>query len=114
MYAVRHFIVREGDGNYVTQEVDPTEVLDFGFDWSRILRGDTIDTSEWTLHGGQSEDQASSFSGAKTTVWPTGGASSGIFAGPNHLACTNKIVTAGGRTYERTLWRRVRQIHPSE
>lgn len=111
-YANRHFLVREGDGEYTTAEVDPTEVLDFGFDWSRVLRGDTIDTSTWVLHGGQTEDQASSVSGAKTTVWPIGGDSGGEF--PVTLACTNKIVTTGGRTYERTFWRRVRQVHPAE
>lgn len=93
--AVRHFIVGPEDEEYsLTVEAD--EVLDMGFDWSRMLHGDTIDTSTWEVPTDVTQAQASSVSGYRTSVWPqfpTGGC----------FALVNEIATDGGRTYRRTL-----------
>lgn len=92
---VRHFIVGPEDRDYeITIEAD--EALDMGFDWSRMLRGDTIATSSWETPSDVTQAQASSTSGARTTIWPQ------LPAG-GCFRLVNEIVTEGGRTYRRSL-----------
>lgn len=77
---------------------DPDAVLDYSVDWSLWLAGDEISTSEWLLEEGAAIEQViASNTTTKATVWLRGGA-----AGATYLV-TNRIVTAGGRTDDRTI-----------
>ena len=76
---------------------DPEAVLDYQVDWSDWLDDDTIDTSEWTVPAGLTEDSDSNtYTVAK--VWLSGGTSGTTYA------VENKITTADGRTDERTIY----------
>lgn len=89
----------------VTYTKDPSAVLDYGFDWRAWLESagnDTIDTSTWTVDTGLTVN-ASTVSGGVSVVWLSGGT-----VGVNYTV-TNRIVTAGGRTDERSLTVLVRQ-----
>lgn len=71
------------------------EVLDYGWNWSAWLAGDTIATSTWTVTAGltvvsQGNDSASS------SVFVSGGTADAVYK------LTNRITTDGGRTAERT------------
>jgi len=77
---------------------DPNAVLDYSVDWSAWLAGDQISSSEWVLEdGAQLEQVTDTFTPTKTTVWLRGG-----IAGTTYLV-TNRIVTSGGRTDDRTI-----------
>ena len=77
---------------------DPDAVLDYSVDWTTWLGGDEIASSEWLLEEGAEIEVASdSKTATKTTVWLRGGN-----AGATYLV-TNRIVTAGGRTDDRTI-----------
>jgi len=84
---------------------DANAVLDYEINWSTWLGTDTIATSTWTLTGESGITIGNGANGApaptnttiKATVWLIGGV-----AGIGHLV-TNRIVTAGGRTDERSL-----------
>jgi hypothetical protein len=77
---------------------DPDAVLDYSVDWSLWLAGDEISASEWILEEGALLEQVSGTNTTtKATVWLRGGQ-----AGTTYLV-TNRIVTAGGRTDERTI-----------
>lgn len=97
MAATRHMIVGEGTPIYRALKL-LDETLDFGFDWSRLLRGDTISVSTWIVPDGLSQPAASSTAGDRTTVWLAGGSA----AGRCHEV-VNSITTTGGRTHRRTL-----------
>jgi len=75
---------------------DPDATLDYTIDWSTWLGADTISTSEWTVASGITEGTATATTTA-TTIWLSGGT-----AGVSY-ALTNQIVTAGGRTDDRTI-----------
>ena len=75
---------------------DPGAVLDYVVDWSVWLGTDTIATSTWTVGTGLTQASASNTT-TMATCWLSGGT-----AGQSYSA-TNRIVTAGGRTDERTL-----------
>lgn len=77
---------------------DSSAVLDYGFDWSAWLGNDTIDTSTWTVDTGiaVAADPAPSHTNTTTTVWLSGGT-----AGQTYTV-TNRVITAGGRTDERS------------
>lgn len=84
---------------------DPNATLDYGFVWSDWLTAagsDTISTSTWTADTGLTVN-SSSTSGGTAIAWVTGGT-----VGVNYQL-TNRIVTAGGRTDERTMIIQVRQ-----
>lgn len=73
----------------------PDEVLDYGWDWSQWLGGDTIQTSVWVVDAGltvpaQGNDSTS------TTLW-AGAGTLGM-----RYKCANRIITVGGRTAVRT------------
>lgn len=75
---------------------DPDAVLDYQIDWSDWLGADTIATSTWTVGTGITKDSDTNTTTA-ATVWLSGGT-----AGMSYSA-TNRIVTALGRTDERTI-----------
>ena len=77
---------------------DPDGVLDYAVDWTAWLAGDEISTSIWLLEEGALIEQvADSKTATKATVWLRGGQ-----AGTTYLV-TNRIVTVGGRTDDRTI-----------
>jgi hypothetical protein len=80
---------------------DPDEVLDFGIDWSVLLEGDTISTSEWIVPAGITKD-SDSYSTASTTIWLSGGESGQLYA------LTNRVTTAGARSMDETVSLRVK------
>lgn len=75
---------------------DPDEVLDYIRDWTAALDGDTISTSTWTPETGITVDTSSNTT-TTATVWVSGGTVGETYG------ITNRIVTAGGRTFEHTL-----------
>lgn len=81
---------------------DPAAVLDFLVDWTAWLAGDTITTSTWAVPTGITKDSDSKTATA-AKVWLSGGT-----AGTDYRL-TNHIVTAGGRTDERTIRIQVRE-----
>jgi hypothetical protein len=77
---------------------DPDAVLDYSVDWSRWLAGDEISSSEWLLENGAAiEKVTDTNTTTSATVWLRGGD-----AGTTYLV-TNRIVTTGGRTDDRTI-----------
>lgn len=75
---------------------DPNAVLDYQIDWSTWLGSDTIASSSWVIPTGITEDSDSNTT-TTATVWLSGGT-----AGTTYTV-TNRIVTAGGRTEDRSL-----------
>ena len=77
---------------------DPDAVLDYSVDWALWLSGDQISSSEWVLEQGATiEKIRDTFTTSRTVVW-LGGGDKGI----TYLV-TNRIVTVGGRTDDRTI-----------
>ena len=77
---------------------DPDAVLDYSVDWLLWLAGDQISSSEWILEQGATiEKITDTFTTSRTVVWLSGGDK-----GITYLV-TNRIVTAGGRTDDRTI-----------
>lgn len=75
---------------------DPDEVKDYSIDWLKLLGTDTIIASNWIVPSGLTKD-SDSFSDSATIIWTSGGS-----AGESY-SLTNRITTAGGRTYDRTV-----------
>lgn len=77
---------------------DPQAVLDYIFDWSAWLAGDTILTQTLTADDGITID-SSVVGGENTTVttWVRGGT-----AGKSYRV-TSRVTTVGGRTDERSI-----------
>lgn len=76
---------------------DPDEVLDYTINWINWLTsGDTISSSVWIVPAGITED-SNSFTNTTASVFLSGG-----IAGTEYKL-TNTIVTAGGRTAQRTI-----------
>ena len=71
------------------------EVLDYAVDWSAWLGVDTIATSTWSVASGLTVNSESETT-TLATVWLSGGTNNTIYL------VTNKIVTVGGRTAERS------------
>lgn len=83
---------------------DPHDVLDYEVDWSNWLpAGDTILVSEWIAPAGITMDSETN-TNTTTTIWLSGGT-----AGQSY-ALTNRITTAGGRTRDRTITIRVKDL----
>jgi hypothetical protein len=77
---------------------DPDAVLDYSVDWFLWLAGDQISSSEWILEAGATIQKITdTFTNSRTVVW-LGGGDKGI----TYLV-TNRIVTVGGRTDDRTI-----------
>lgn len=85
---------------------DPADVLDYGLDWSDQLAlvtpADTISSATWTVPAGLTAG-AQFVIGAVATIWLSGGT-----AGTDYTI-TCRIVTAGGRTLERSVKLLVRE-----
>lgn len=75
---------------------DPDAVLDYVNDWASWLAGDTIISSTWIAPSGITVD-SDSFTDTTATVWLSGGT-----VGTSY-SVVNRIVTAAGRTDDRTL-----------
>ena len=74
---------------------DPSAVLDYVWDWSAWLAGDTITSHTVTAADGITVDSSTVADGA-VTVWLSGGTARQTY----EVTC--QIVTAGGRTDDRT------------
>lgn len=81
---------------------DPDEVLDYTFDWSTWLNGDTIASDTVTVDTGLTKDSDSNDTDS-VTVWLSGGTAGTAYK------VSSKIVTAAGRTAERTIIITVRE-----
>jgi len=75
---------------------DPNAVLDYQIDWSTWLGTDTISSATWTVATGLTKTTDSKTT-TTTTVWLSGGTVGTTYS----VAC--RIVTAGGRTDDRTV-----------
>lgn len=75
---------------------DPNAILDYTVNWETWLGTDTISTSAWTIEAGLTQVSASNTT-TTATVWVSGGTVRQTYC------LTNRIVTAGGRTDERTI-----------
>ncbi len=76
---------------------DPDSVLDYAINWgTNWLGSDTISTSVWSADSGITIDSESE-TATVATVWLTGGSTGTTYK------VRNRIVTAGGRTDDRTI-----------
>ncbi|MGA5467183.1 hypothetical protein [Mycobacterium sp. NPDC050041] len=82
--------------NYQIVRKDPDAVLDYVFDWSEWLDGDTISSATVTIEGPTGDTSItvddSSFTDTTTTVWLSAGTEN------HNYLITWRVVTAGGRT----------------
>lgn len=90
------------DDLIITHDAD--DDLDYEFDWSSWLSaGDTIDSYSMTYDAGITGYNESSSSDA-VTYWIKGGTPGELY----RVSC--KIITAGGRTTERSIRYRITQL----
>jgi len=83
---------------------DPNAVMDFTIDWSNWLGSDTISASSWPeIDSGITKDSDAK-TDTQTVIWLSGGT-----AGEQYYM-TNRIVTVGGRTQDRTIAVRVKEL----
>lgn len=82
---------------------DPDAELDFAFDWGSdwLDEGDTITVSLWSVSPDgldviETAPRQPSYTATTTTVWLAGGTDG------QDYQITNRIVTTGGRTDEKT------------
>jgi len=81
---------------------DPDAVLDYTWDWEDWLDSDTISSSSVIVESGLTADSDSNTT-TTATVWLSGGT-----LGEDYKV-TNRIVTAGSRTDDRTIIIKVRE-----
>lgn len=82
---------------------DPDSTIDFPFNWKAELNGDTIATSTFLLPDGLTE-VSSSRTTTTTSIFVSGGSADLIYR------ITNRVVTDGGRTYDKTINVLVREL----
>lgn len=80
---------------------DPDAILDYQWDWTAWLaqESDVIVTSTFIVPTGINEGtggKASSHTDTTATIWLSGGTAGSVYL------VTNRIVTSGGRTNDRT------------
>lgn len=75
---------------------DPDSTEDFAFNWVADLDGDTIVSSNFVLPDGLAEMSASN-TDTTATIFVSGGSACMSYR------ITNRIVTAGGRTLDKTI-----------
>lgn len=76
---------------------DPDEVKDYKLDWAAMLDTDTISTSTWSVAVGAGlVIDSNSKTNTDTTVWLSAGTAGVTYE------LLNRVVTAGGRTYDQT------------
>ena len=89
---------------------DPADVLDYGVDWSDQLAlpdpDDTISSATWTVPSGLIAG-AQFVEGGIAVIWLSGG-TAGASGTDYTLIC--RIVTAGGRTLERSVKLLVKEL----
>lgn len=94
---------------------DPDEVKDYFFRWADLLDGDTILSSDWVIvdplvptleidDTDLQDDDVSETTNTKSVVWLSGGD-----LGVTYLL-RNRITTAGGRTYDRTMKLKMKEL----
>lgn len=76
---------------------DPDAVLDYTVDWATWLGTDTISTSTWPVVPAGITKDSDTNSTTIATIWLSGGTIGETYQ------LTNRIVTAGGRTDDRTI-----------
>jgi|TARA_Y100000310_G_C20463516_1_gene706471 hypothetical protein len=74
---------------------DPDEVLDWNVEWTTELSGDTISTSTFTVDGVTLDSDSNTTTDA--TAWISGGTLGAL------ASITNEIVTASGRTFNKSI-----------
>ena len=79
---------------------DPDATLDYQVDWTTWLSGDsdTISSSTWTISGSGLTEDSSSNTTQVATIWLSGGTEGSSYE------VTNRIITANGRTADRTIY----------
>ncbi len=75
---------------------DPNAVLDYVINWATWLGADTISSTSWAVPAGITKGTTSNTT-TTTTIWLSGGTAG------NSYVLVNRIVTAGGRTDDRSL-----------
>lgn len=84
-------------------EKDPDETIDFAFNWAAFLGTDTIATATFSLPDGLT--QVSTSNTTKTaTIFVSGGTAGYSY----RITC--RITTAGGRTKDKTIRIKVRNL----
>jgi len=80
---------------------DPNSILDYGFNWTKWLDGDILNSNTWIVPAGITE-VSNSYSGQITVIWLSGGTLGEVYK------IVNRITTVGGRTDDRTLVLKIR------
>lgn len=75
---------------------DPDSTEDYQFRWSPELDGDTISSSSFSLPDGLTQVSTSNTT-TTATIFVSGGSSGQSYR------VTNRVVTAGGRTWDKTI-----------
>ena len=84
---------------------DPNDVVDYTINWTRYLSRvvDTIIASEWIVPDGINKETDTS-NDTSATVWLSGGTAG------SRYKLTNRIVTVGGRTLDKSITIKVREL----
>ena len=78
---------------------DPDENLDYDIDWSaRMVSGDTINASTWTIMDGTVVKGDNTFTVSATKVWLSGGALG------ETCELLNRVTTTNGRVMDQTVF----------
>ena len=95
--------VIDGSGRAVIEK-DPNDVLDYTVDWVNILTpiSDTIVSQQIVTTG--VTVNSSSFATTKQTAWIAGGTVG------ERVQVTYRIVTAGGRTFDRSIYLKIKEL----
>jgi hypothetical protein len=88
--------IRYTNGPTRVNPKDPDSVLDYQFDWSAWLGGDTIASVTFSVNNGLTEDSSSN-DDTSATIWLSGGESGQTYK----VVCS--ITTSGGRHCNRTM-----------
>lgn len=81
---------------------DPNATLDYVINWATYLGADTILVSSWIVPSGITS-VTDTDTATTATIWLSGGT-----VGQKY-ALTNRILTAGGRTDDRTIYIKVKE-----
>jgi hypothetical protein len=87
-----------------THEHDPSDLADYDIEWADLLEaGETISASTWRIHPSLTKS-SDTYGDTATKIWIRYGTPS-----KDHWM-ENIITTSGGRTFQRTVWVRVKQL----
>jgi hypothetical protein len=81
-------------------EKDPNSRTDFAFDWSADLEGDTLETSEFLLPDGLTQESVF-LEDTRTAIFVSGGSAGSVYR------ITNRVTTSGGRAWDKTIYVKV-------